>query len=68
MLGNLKTAITGTYHAFKFAKYGARYLADFQFRFNRREDLRRMIGEMTLALARAPITPLVALREPESAC
>jgi hypothetical protein len=68
MLGNLKTAINGTYHAFKFAKYGARYLADFQFRFNRREDLRRMIGEMTLALARAPVTPLVALREPESAC
>ncbi|MES1954171.1 ISXo5 transposase [Salinisphaera hydrothermalis EPR70] len=33
MLGNLKTAINGTYHAFKFAKYAPRYLAEFQYRF-----------------------------------
>jgi hypothetical protein len=30
ILGNLKTAITGTYHAFDFAKYAHRYLAEFQ--------------------------------------
>lgn len=29
LLGNLKTAITGTYHAFDFAKYSCRYLAEF---------------------------------------
>lgn len=39
VLGNLKTATSGTYHAFKFAKYGARYLAEAQYRFNRRFDL-----------------------------
>ena len=38
LLGNLKNALTGTYHAFKFAKYAPRYLADFQYRFNRRHD------------------------------
>lgn len=32
LLGNLKNALTGTYHDFKFAKYAPRYLADFQYR------------------------------------
>ncbi|OGB02066.1 MAG: hypothetical protein A3E79_17260 [Burkholderiales bacterium RIFCSPHIGHO2_12_FULL_61_11] len=39
MLGNLKTAASGTYHAFAFGKYGYRYLAEAQYRFNRRFDL-----------------------------
>jgi len=46
MLGNLKNAITGTYHAFKFATYAHRYLADFQYRLNHRYDLRRMLGQL----------------------
>ena len=36
VLGNLKTALSGTHHASKFAKYAQRYLADAQYRFNRR--------------------------------
>ena len=40
LLSNVKTALSGTYHAVKFAKYGYRYLAEVQFRFNRRYDLR----------------------------
>ena len=32
LLGNLKTAISGTYHAFDFAKYAHPYLAEFQYR------------------------------------
>jgi hypothetical protein len=40
LLGNLKTAITGTYHAIKFPKYAQRYLAEAQYRFNRRFDLK----------------------------
>lgn len=36
MLSNLTTALSGTYDAFKFSKYTQRYLAEFQFRFNRR--------------------------------
>ena len=39
LLGNLKTAISGTYHAFDFAKYAHRYLAEFQYRFNRRFNM-----------------------------
>ncbi|TNC93326.1 MAG: hypothetical protein FD119_4110, partial [Stygiobacter sp.] len=34
LIANLKTAITGTYHHFKFAKYADRYLAEVQYRFN----------------------------------
>ncbi|WP_155963337.1 IS1595 family transposase [Enterobacter sp. BIDMC 29] len=43
LLGNLKTTLSGTYHAFKFAKYAQRYLSDVQYRFNRRFDLAAMI-------------------------
>jgi len=35
-IANLKTAISGTYHHFDFQKYGARYLAEAQYRVNRR--------------------------------
>lgn len=39
ILGNLKTATSGTYHAFDFEKYGFLYLAEAQYRFNRRFDM-----------------------------
>jgi len=45
LIANIKTALTGTYHAIKFAKQGYRYLAEVQFRFNRRYD--RIISTMT---------------------
>ena len=51
MLGNLKTAIDGTYHAFKFAKYAPRYLAEFQYRFNRRYNLRSILPRLLRAAA-----------------
>lgn len=51
VLGNLKTAINGTYHAFKFAKYAPRYLAEFQYRFNRRYDLRSILPRLVRAAA-----------------
>ena len=38
-LGNLKTAYSGTYHAFDFEKYGFLYLAEAQYRFNRRFEM-----------------------------
>ena len=40
MLGNVKMALNATYHGIKHSKYGARYLAEFAYRFNRRFDLR----------------------------
>jgi hypothetical protein len=39
VLGNLKTSLSGTYHAFGFEKYADRYLAQVQYLFNRRFNL-----------------------------
>ena len=49
VLGNLKNAITGTYHAFEFEKYAHRYLGEFQYRFNRRFDLGSMLRRLVTA-------------------
>lgn len=57
LLGNLKTALSGTYHAFKFKKYAARYLAEYQYRFNRRFDLQAMVPRLLVAcVAGTPMT------------
>ncbi len=61
LLGNLKTAITGTYHAFDFAKYAHRYLAEFQFRFNRRFNMRSIFHRLLRSMLR-----LRPLRNPSS--
>ena len=57
VLSNLKTALAGTYHAVKFAKYAHRYLAEFQWRFNRRFDLRRILGRLVTACAQTRPQP-----------
>jgi hypothetical protein len=62
ILGNLKNAITGTYHAFDFEKYAHRYLAEFQYRFNRRFDLPQMLKSFVVATARAGKVPEHKLR------
>ena len=49
ILGNLKNAINGTYHAFDFQKYAHRYLGEFQYRFNRRFDLANLLPRMIVA-------------------
>lgn len=54
LLGNLKTAISGTYHAFAFAKYAHRYLAEFQYRFNRRFDMKTLLPRLLAALVSTP--------------
>ena len=51
VLSNLKTALGGTYHAFDFAKYAHRYLAELQYRFSRRFDLRAILGRLVFACA-----------------
>ncbi len=53
ILGNLKNAINGTYHAFDFEKYAQRYLGEFQYRFNRRFDLPGMFQRLVVATARS---------------
>ena len=54
LLGNLRTAIGDTYHAFCFAKYAHRYPAEFQYRFNRRFDMRTIFTKLLHALALMP--------------
>jgi hypothetical protein len=49
VLGNLKTGLSGAYHAFKFKKYAPRYLAEFQYRFNRRFDLQAIMRHLASA-------------------
>jgi len=49
ILGNLKNAITGTYHSFAFLKYPHRYLGEYQYRFNRRFDLASMLTRLLFA-------------------
>lgn len=49
LLGNLKSGLSGTYHAFDFAKYAHRYLAEFQYRFNRRFDLKVILKRLLRA-------------------
>jgi len=51
VLSNLKTALSGTYHAIDFAKYAQRYLAEVQYRFNRRYNLRAILGRLVHAAA-----------------
>ena len=57
ILGNLKTAINGTYHAFDFEKYAHRYLGEYQYRFNRRFDLAGMLSRLVTATARTGKRP-----------
>lgn len=50
LLGNLKTSLAGTYHAFKHSKYASRYLAEFAYRFNRRFDMPAMLPKLLEAM------------------
>ena len=62
ILGNLKTAMTVTYHAIEFAKYAHRYLAEMQYRFNRRYDLRTILPRLVRAAVATPAIKEAALR------
>lgn len=66
MLGNLKTALAGTYHSFDHTKYAARYLAEFSYRFNRRFDLAAMLPRLLRAAVVTKPLPLAVLRWSET--
>jgi len=65
---NLKTAISGTYHAIRFAKYAHRYLAEFQWRFNRRFDMRAIFERLVRAACSAAPVNRCAIRRAELGC
>jgi hypothetical protein len=60
ILGNIKSAITGTYRAVR--KHADRTLAEFEWRFNRRYDLASMIPRLTFAAVTAPPMPYRLLK------
>ena len=66
ILGNIKNALRGTYHSFH-KKHIPRYLAEFQYRFNRRYDLRSMLPRLAYIAVRTPPMPyrLLTLAEKE---
>ena len=68
VLGNLKTSLSGSYHAFDFRKYAARYLAAFSYRFNRRFDLRTLHTRLLLAAATCAPQPQRSIRSAEIYC
>lgn len=68
LLGNLKTSLSGCYHAFDFRKYAARYLAAFCYRFNRRFDLRVMHQRLLTAATCSAPHPLRSIRLADVHC
>ena len=64
-LGNLKRSLGGTYHAFDFAKYAHRYLAEAQYRFNHRFNLRSILARLVRAACLTNPTPVFAIRVAE---
>ena len=56
ILGNVKNALCGTYHAVR-PKYAQRYLAEFEYRFNRRFDLPDIIPRLVYVALRTPPMP-----------
>ncbi len=67
-LGNIKTSLAGTYHAFGFRKYAHRYLGQVQYLFNRRFDLRAILERLARAASQAAPCPLLAVRAAEQSC
>ena len=65
VLGNLKTALSGTCPAFNFAKYADRYLAQVPYRFNRRFDLSVILRRLLRAASITRPYPVPLLRMSE---
>lgn len=68
VLGNLKTSLLGSYHAFAFRKYATRYLAAFAYRFNRRFDLRTLHTRLLVAAATCAPQSQRQIRTAEDHC
>jgi transposase-like protein len=65
---NLKTAISGAYHAIKFAKYAHRYLAEFQYRFNRRFNMRAIFARLARVACGSSPANRASIRATEVGC
>jgi transposase-like protein len=52
VLGNLKTSLAGALHAFNYRKYADSYLSAFAYRFNHRFNLRGLVVQLVVDVAR----------------
>jgi hypothetical protein len=68
LLGNLKTSLSGTHHAFGVEKYVDRYLAQVRYLFNRRFDLPAILKRLAIAACRTGRCPLQTIRAAEFPC
>jgi hypothetical protein len=68
VLGNLKASLSGTYHAFAFSKYVARYRAAFAYQFNRRVELDTFPQCLLIAVVHCGRRPQHELRFAEHSC
>lgn len=68
VLGNLKRALGGAHHSFKFRKYADSYLAGFAYRFNRRFDLQALVARLIVDVSQTSPSPLRAIRSAENHC
>ena len=66
MPGNLKTFLAGAYHSFDHARYGACYLAEFDYRFNRRFHLAAKVPRLLRTAVQTQPPPLRVLRFSEA--
>ncbi|EWS56609.1 MULTISPECIES: IS1595 family transposase [unclassified Methylibium] len=67
-LGNIKTSLSGTYHAFAFKKYGQRYLGQVQYLFNCRYRLRSILIRLARDAFQTAPRPIKTTRSAEAAC
>lgn len=68
IIGNLKTSLSGVYHAFSFDKYADRYFAAFNYRFNRRFHLASLPNRLLIAAVNCKPCPGRQLWRAESPC
>ncbi len=68
VLGNVKTSLAGTYHAFEFGKYAERYLGAIAYRFNRRFKLDTITQRLLVAAAATGPRPEEWLRQAAAPC
>jgi len=68
VLGNVKTSLSGAYHAFDFSKYARRYLAAIAYRFNRRFRLKTLPQRLLVAAVAIGPRPEAWLRLAEDSC
>jgi transposase-like protein len=68
VLGNVKTGLSGAYHAFAFGKYAERYLGAITYRFNRRFDLHALPSQLLVAAVVSSPCPEWSIRMAETPC